>query len=83
MVDLLSGKKVSLWSDMWRSLVRTLVSWHNRTLYDCFQMGLDEDVIRFSIRGLFTKAKSINLILWLKGSNFVVEVKNYLHPVPS
>ncbi len=47
-------------------------------------MGLDEDVICFqSPGGCLRLAESINLILWLKGSDFVVEFKNCPHPVPS
>ncbi|KAK2916425.1 hypothetical protein Q8A67_000799 [Cirrhinus molitorella] len=59
-----------------------LVIWSERMLSVCFLMGLDEGVIRFlSLDHSLPFFESINLILWLNGSDFIVE--EVPRPVPS
>ncbi|KAI2658594.1 Titin [Labeo rohita] len=59
-----------------------LVSWSDRMLSVCFQMGLDEGVIWFlSPDRSLSFVESINLVFWLNGSDYIVE--DVPHPVLS
>ncbi|ROL46978.1 hypothetical protein DPX16_20630 [Anabarilius grahami] len=65
-----------------------LVNWPDALLNACFLMGLDEDMIRYIEPACsFSLVESINLILFLNGSDFEIEEvhkKSYLpRPVPS
>ncbi|ROL49801.1 hypothetical protein DPX16_13466 [Anabarilius grahami] len=65
-----------------------LVNWPDAPLNACFLKGLDDDTIRYSEPAcFFSLVKSINLILFLNGSDFEIEEvqeKSYLpRPVPS
>ncbi|ROL47650.1 hypothetical protein DPX16_13365 [Anabarilius grahami] len=65
-----------------------LLNWPDALLNACFLMGLDEDTIRYSEpAGFFSLVESINLILFLNGSDFEIEEvqeKTCLpRPVPS
>jgi len=48
------------------------VSWPDAALIVCFRVGLDRDTIRYSEHACyyFPLVESINLILYLNGSNF-------------
>ncbi|ROL55314.1 hypothetical protein DPX16_8945 [Anabarilius grahami] len=64
------------------------VSWPDAILNTCFLRGLDEDTIRyFESECLFSLVESINLILFLNGSEFEIEeVQNQSYsprPAPS
>ncbi len=50
------------------------VSWHNAALGACFQLGLDDEIIRCDLPiSDFPLIKLINLVLFLNGSDFDVE----------
>ncbi|ROL53302.1 hypothetical protein DPX16_23819 [Anabarilius grahami] len=59
-----------------------LVGWPDASLNVCFLMGLDEDTIRYIEPACyFSLVESVNLILYLNGSNFEVEeVKEKKYP---
>lgn len=60
------------------------VSWHDAALCACFQLGLNEETIRYELPACgFPLVELINLILYLNGFTFEVEVKkNENHPHP-
>ncbi len=58
------------------------VSWHDAALGACFQLGLDDEMIRCDLPwGDFPLIERINLILFLNGSDFEVEeIPKSRHP---
>ncbi|ROL48235.1 hypothetical protein DPX16_5629 [Anabarilius grahami] len=66
--------------------VSYLVGWPDASLNAVFLMGLDKDIIRYSEPACnFSLVNSINLILFLNGSNFEVDEikKNQHYPCPA
>ncbi|ROL50286.1 Stimulator of interferon genes protein [Anabarilius grahami] len=66
--------------------VSYLVGWPDASLNAVFLMGLDKDIIRYSEPACnFSLVNSINLILFLNGSNFEVDEikKNQDYPCPA